>query len=161
MKKFLTIALLLIAYTTTFAQNPNKPISVQEKFAGYALYQDGKLLNTKQIDELMATNQEAHKLFKSSKNTNIVTTIFSYTGGFAIGYSLGYALTSGDGLMLELIGIGAVCIAIAIPISKSAQKKGLAAVDAYNQGLEKKSFLEKTEVYLQTSGNNLALSINF
>ena len=99
-------------------------------------YKNEAQISTWETKQLMITNPEAYKYFKSAKNKEA-------WGGFLIG--AGIALTVGD-LVKGLVSdadyptgftyVGAGCLAASIPILSGRKKKMEKALEIYNKGLQ-------------------------
>lgn len=153
-------ALLTIGITFTFGQALSDSITVKKVFGGYQFYQGDKLLKVNQLVNTMKPNEQAYKQIKSAQSTYTMATIFSYAGGFMVGWPLGTALGGGEPNW-AMAGIGAGLIVVAIPISQCFNKKAKQAVDTFNGGLQTSSFWDKKELNLTMTGNGIGLTLNF
>ena len=154
------ITLLTIGLTFTFGQTPADTVSMKKVFGGYQFYQGGQRLNMNQLVNTMKPNEQAYKQIKSAQSTYTIAKIFSFAGGFMIGWPLGTAIAGGEPNW-AMAGIGAGLIVVAIPMSQSFNKKAKQAVDTYNEGLQTSSFWNKSELILSITGNGIGLKLRF
>jgi hypothetical protein len=161
MKKIaITMALLIAGMTSTFAQVDSDSISMKKVFGGYQFYQGEQRLNMRQLVNTMKPDPLAYDQIRSAKSSYNLAMVFSYAGGFMIGWPLGTAIAGGDPEWV-LAGIGAGLIAITIPISRSFNKKAQKAVDTFNEGLAAMSFWKRSELSVSTTGNGVGLVLRF
>lgn len=73
----------------------------------------------------MADNQDAYVLMDKVKTRTTVVSVFSYAGGFMIGWPIGTAIAGGDPNW-SLAGVGAGLITLAFIPAGAATKVGLA-----------------------------------
>ncbi len=161
MKKTSIITVLLLSCLSfSFSQAPSDSITVKKRFGGYVFYQDDKMLNMRQLIKIMEPNELAYKEIKSARSANTIAMIFSYTGGFLIGYPLGTML-GGEEPNWTIAGIGAGLVAIAIPFGIKSNNHAKNAVDFYNRGLETGSFQDNYEFNLVLTGNGIGITLLF
>ncbi len=161
MKKItIIISLLVLTHTFTFGQTSHDKISMEKVFGGYKFHQGGRSLNMNQLVQAMEINEEAYKQIKSAQSTYTIGMIFSYAGGFMIGWPLGTAIGGGEPNW-TIAGIGVGLAIITIPISQSFNKKAKRAVETYNGGLQMSSFWDKNRLNLSLTQNGIGLTFNF
>lgn len=149
MRKFtLIITFLTICITAAFGQSAADSITMTKVFGGYQFYQGENRLTLNQLASTMKLDEQAYKEIKSAKSVYITTMIFSYAGGFMVGYPLGTVLGGGDPNW-ALAGIGAGLIVVAISLNHSFNKKTKQAIDTYNSGIGKVRFGIKTNLNFQ------------
>ena len=112
-KAFLTlIALLFVGLASVFAQNASDTIAV-EKNKYY--YHGLQIESMRQMKSVVANNELALKEVKKAAVTSGFSYVFSYIGGFALGWELvdlfrgdlnPYVLAGGVGLAAVGIGLG-------------------------------------------------------
>lgn len=156
----IVITLLAVSMSFTFGQTTSDSVSMKKVFGGYQFYQGEQRLNMNQLANTMKPNEQAYKQIKSAKSTYTMAMIFSYAGGFMVGWPLGTAISGGEPNW-AMAGIGAGLIVVAIPISQSFNKKAKQAVDTFNGGLQTSSFWDKKELNLTLTGNGIGLTLNF
>ena len=161
MKKIaIILTLLTVCLTFTFGQTVSDSISIKKVFGGYQFYQGEQRLNMNQLVNSMKPNDLAYKLIKSAKSSYSMAMIFSYAGGFMVGWPLGKAIGGGKPSW-AIAGIGIGLFIIAIPINQSFNKKAKQAVKTFNGGLQTSSFWDKSELKLSMTGNGIGLTLNF
>lgn len=161
MKNFaIIISILTISLSNAFAQTQKDSITIKKVFGGYQYYQGEQILNMSQLVDKMKPNEQAYEQIKSAQSTYTMAMIFSYAGGFMIGWPLGTAIAGGKPNW-EIAGIGAGLVVIAIPFSQSFNKKAKQAVDKYNSGLHTSSFWDKHDLKFSVTGNGFGLTLNF
>ena len=92
----ITMALVIAGMTFTFAQVDSDSISMKKVFGGYQFYQGGQRLNMKQLVNTMKPDPLAYEQIRSAKSSYNLAMVFSYAGGFMIGWPLGTAIAGGD-----------------------------------------------------------------
>lgn len=161
MKRILILmSLLSVCLTYSFGQTVNDTISMKKVFGGYQFYQAGKRLNMNQLVTAMKPDEQAYKQIKSAQSSYTMAMIFSYAGGFMVGWPIGTAIGGGKPNW-AMAGIGAGLIVVAIPISQGFNKKAKLAVGTYNHGLQASSFWDKSELKLSMTANGIGLNLRF
>jgi len=141
-----------------FAQHDS--IIATKVFAGYKFEQSGVLLNGKALLRSMEIDQEAYAMLKKAKTNSDIATVFGFAGGLMLGWPLGTAIAGGDPNWL-LAGIGAGCLAIGIPLSMSASKGMLRAVDIYNSNLNGTYFEQGLLLKLGLTAHGIGMTVDF
>ncbi len=161
MKKIAFIlTLLVVNITLTYAQNVSDSISVKKVFGGYQFYQGDEILNMNQITATLNSNELALKQLKSARVSSTIAYIFTYAGGYLVGWTIGTALR-GDDPEWIMAGMGAGLIAVGIPFNMLYINKVKQAVDTYNGGYKKNSFWDNSELKLSYTANGVGLTLNF
>ena len=161
MKKIaIAFTFLVVCLTYSYGQTSSDTISVKKVTGGYRYYQGVKQLEKNELAGVLKSNGQAANQLQSAQSTYAAAMIFSYTGGFLVGWPVGTALGGGKPEWI-LAGVGAGLIAIAIPMSRSYNKKVKLAVDTYNNGLKTSSFRNNTELRLSMTGNGIGLTLKF
>ncbi len=161
MKKIAFIlTLLVVNITLTYAQNVSDSISIKKVFGGYQFYQGDEILNMNQITATLNSNELALKQLKSARVSSIIAYIFTYAGGYLVGWTIGTALR-GDDPEWIMAGMGAGLIAVGIPFNLLYINKVKQAVDTYNGGYKKTSFWDNSELKLSYTANGVGLTLNF
>jgi len=160
--KRITILLLLIvtSHSISLAQSSEKPIERVKVFGGYQFYQGNQGLSMKQMVEIMQPNEAAYMEMKSARSNSILGSVIGFAGGFMVGFPLGSALAGGEPNW-ALAGVGAALIVVSIPISSSASKKAVKAVDIYNSSLQTSSIWDNKALKLALTGNGVGLTLSF
>ncbi|MCK4679307.1 MAG: hypothetical protein KAT48_14330 [Bacteroidales bacterium] len=158
MKQTLTLIMIVISLSVT-GQNLADTISIEHS----RFYQNGKMLNMKQLVQAVKSNQQAYKKMHSAQGNRTLASILSFPGGFLIGYPVGTAIGGGEPNWV-LACVGAGLIAIAIPITITAKKQATEGVKLYNSSLSNEAFLykkQKPEFTLGVTQNGLGLVMMF
>jgi hypothetical protein len=158
-KLYTLIILLVLAFSSSYGQT-GTPIEVKKVFGGYKYFQGDSRLNMNQLVVAMESNEIAFQQIKKAQSTNTLGMIIAGAGGFMIGWPLGTSIAGGDPNWV-LAGIGAGLIVASIPISKKVISHTNMAVETYNNGLEKTSFWQRSELDLFMNGNQLGLALKF
>jgi hypothetical protein len=147
------------------AQNDIDTIRIEKKGVCYLYYQNGKVLNFKQLSSLTRENKEAYQFMTKAKDQNIAAFAFAFVGGGCLGYSLGYALVSvmdgnplNKSLFYSLLGVGVGLTGIGIVFDISAKKTIKKGIDAYNNSTKQKN---NTNLNLGFSPNRMSIRLNF
>ncbi|MDB5012543.1 MAG: hypothetical protein JWQ25_745 [Daejeonella sp.] len=136
-----------------------KPDSIQTKKAFSTFYlQNGKILSPKQLLKTTETNPESYKEMKIAKSNADIGQVFSFSGGFLVGYSLGGVIGGKPNWTPALIGGG--LIIASIPFSSAYAKHAKAAVKIYNQGMNQLGF-RRIEYYPALTANGIGLTMKF
>lgn len=161
MKKIAFIlTLLAVNIAFTFAQNVSDSISIKKVFGGYQFYQGDEILSLNQLSKTLSSNDFALKQLKSARTNSIIASIFAYSGGYLVGWTIGTAISGNDPEWI-MAGIGAGLIAVGIPFNLLYINKAKQAVETYNGGFKKSSFLDNSELKLSYTGNGVGLTLNF
>ena len=159
MKQILLSSILFLFCICLTGQTQSDSISVVKKPLGTAFRQNGRFLTPNQLLEITKADQKAYAEMQVAKGNYSVTMVFSYIGGFLIGWPIGTALAGGDANW-TLAGIGAGCILLSIPFSSGYTKHAKNAVRLYNERL-KTSSLIKPDFKLQLMGSRISFQIRF
>lgn len=127
---------------------------------GQSYYLNSKRLSAAQLSTMMKPNEQAFKYINTGRTLNTFGNILGVAGGFMVGYTLGRAMVGGEiNWTIPLIGAGLVVVSL--PLNASGNKKIRSAVELYNQGLGKTSFLNKTQWKLACTNNGIGIVVNF
>lgn len=159
--KTLTMILILmtICASTCFAQQ-NDTITKVRAFGGYRFYKGGKMLTMNQLAHAVRSNDQAFRAARSAQSNHTFASIIGGAGGFLVGWPVGTALGGGEPNW-ALAGVGAGLIVLSIPISQSAAKHAVNAVDVYNDGLRAVSTRQKSEWRLAATPHGVGLTLRF
>lgn len=154
-----TVTLILALFTVSICTA--QKIEVEKVFGGYKYTQNGNQLTMKQLVKTMESNKQAFDLIKKAQSNNTIASVLAFAGGGLIGWPIGTAVGGGDANW-ALAGIGAGIVAIAIPISSSANKKANQAISLYNDSLDATSSYQfKPEFKIIANTNGIGLSMSF
>lgn len=158
MKKIIIIAILFLSCFNLYSQSQQDTILIRKKLG--TLYQlNGKNLTPKQLLAITQTNQQALEEMKIAKSNYDVGSVFSFVGGFLIGWPIGTAIGGGDANWV-LAGIGAGVVLIAIPFSTAYTKHATNAVRIYNKSLQYSS-RDRLNLKFGATQNGIGLRITF
>jgi len=161
MKKiYLILAMILTALTAINAQNSSDTITIKKVTGGYQYLKGDIPLTMPQLTKEMASDPVAFEKIKKASTTFGFVSVLSYAGGFCIGYPIGTMLGGGEPQWV-LAGIGAVMVAIALPIAKNVDSHTRQAVEIYNTGKQKTSFWDNTELRLSMTENGVGFALRF
>jgi len=151
---------LAMSFSCAYGQAVTDSITAKKVFGGYEYYRGFRRLNVYQLAKAMKPNELAYEQIKKAQTSYAAALVFSYAGGFMIGYPVGTAIAGGEPNW-ALAGIGAGLIVVAIPLNRSFDKKARQAIDTFNEGLESDSFWDRSELKLSMTENGLGLILSF
>ncbi len=147
MKKIVLSLLVCLAFSLSYGQTIADSISIKKGFGGYKFYQHDIMLSFSQLGNVLEPNAEAYEIFNKAQTNNKIATILGGTGGFLIGYPIGYAIGGGDPKWIMTV-VGAGIVSVAIPISLKSNRQAKSAVDIYNSSLVNANYFSP-EIYLK------------
>ena len=157
-KHILLIFLFAISFTVHAQQD--SILATKAALGGYRFEQSGQFLNGKALLQRMEMDEEAYALMKRAKSNSDIASVLGFAGGLMIGWPLGTAIAGGDPNWL-LAGIGAGCLAIAIPVSIVASKSMFEAVEIYNSRLNGSYFEQGLLLRLGLTTGGVGLTLDF
>lgn len=158
MKKALILLVFILTCFTSGAQNISDTIQMQKKL-GIIFLQNDKPLTPNQLTDLARPYPLAMKEMKRA-NANLITgSIFSYLGGFLIGYPIGTAIGGGEPEW-AMAAVGAGLVAIAIPFSSGYNMHAKNAVGIINGEL-KQNAVSEIQFQFGATQNGLGLTLKF
>lgn len=150
------VALLFIGLASSYAQTASDSIAVEKnKF----YYHGMKIESMRQIKSLVANDELALKEVKKAAVTSGFSYVFSYMGGFALGWEVvdlirgdfnPYVLAGGVGLAALGIGLGY--------LADNQLKKGVAI---YNANLGATSYGTNVELNFGLAPGGVGLTLSF
>jgi hypothetical protein len=157
MKKvhFIFLVLVVITLQSVQGQLLRDTISVSRNSFIYR----GNVLSANQLLEKMQNNPDAYSEMSVAKLNYDVSMVFSYVGGFCIGFPIGQSLGGGKPVW-GLLGVGAAALVVAIPFSFAYINHARKAVRIYNSSLTRFG-MERININLQISGNGIGLCYRF
>lgn len=156
----LLIFVLCMASAGAWAQVDT--ITIKKKALGTVFEFKGKTLSLKRLEKMVAKDAEATAIYRKGKNNGTVASIFSFAGGFVIGYDLGRAIGSNTKMDGATVGVGVGLIAIGVPFSIIAQKHLKNSVRTYNANKRKTACLHfEPDLYLGFTANGIGLRVRF
>ncbi len=157
---FISLTILLSCCSVSLAQAQSDSIWMKKVFGGYHFYQGYEKLNMNQLVKTMEPNEQAYTEIKAARSNYTLATILGASGGFMVGWPIGTALGGGDPNWI-LAGIGAGLIITSIPINNKFNQQARAAVDTYNNGINKSSIWDRTELRVSMTKDGLGLVLQF
>ncbi|GAK93469.1 hypothetical protein JCM19298_2188 [Nonlabens ulvanivorans] len=154
MKTFFSLLLLILSISLTQAQEIKK-VSI----GGYNYQLGDDFLNISDLNKVLESNEEAHRLFYDARQYRGISQLLGFTGGALIGYQLGKVIAGKNFNNVQGF-LGAGLIAIAIPINIRQNKKIDTAVDIYNSGLTDSGDIP-TQLSFISTGTSIGLSLRF
>jgi hypothetical protein len=131
------------------------------RVAGNQYFYRGEAVNSKaELRNIIASNPEALRLFKSTRTPAVIANIFGFTGGLLTGFAAAGYIAGGDP-PLWILAAGLGCMAIAMPISIAQNVKLKKAVQIYNGGLHTGYSPQKTQLFFSMSNNGIGLTLKF
>lgn len=129
-KAFITIAVVLLISSTSYAQ---LPLDSVQYYKGGILYMEMKLKKTGDVGSVLLKNPdpEVQLHFDKYKSNSAAMRIFSLIGGFGLGYSVGTVIGGGK-MNPAIFGTGAGALLTGLIFNGKANKKLRLSVNAYN-----------------------------
>ena len=150
MKKFvLLLVSILLGIGYVYSQSSNEPIAIEDAIIGHHYYHgDEEIKTVSKMKAIVANDQLALKEVKKAAVPEVLSNIFAFTGGFAMGWEIGGLLWGKFDPYIFAGGVGLV--AVACGFSAAAHKHILNGVQIYNSNLENSS-----------NSNNVNLELGF
>lgn len=161
MKKIILILTLLFFAYTALAQTGNIEIRTGT-WTGTKLYQNDIKLSSNQADSIFSYDAEVFKLYRKGINQIQIGNLFTFTGGFLVGYTLGSLIGGGepDGV---LVFLGVTSLVVGYPIVSSGSKKLKKAVNFHNTNFQNIPYNRQEEysISIKNIGNRIGLFVTF
>jgi hypothetical protein len=159
-KKALFFVIGLILCVSIFSQDQNDTIQTTKVFGGYKFEKNGQVLTLQNMLDLMKDNPDAYSYLEKAKASAGFANVLGFAGGFMIGWPLGTAIGGGNpNWTLAVVGCG--LIIVTIPISRSANKNTIIAVDKFNKSRKGLTYNNQYDIRLGLSQNGLGFKIRF
>ena len=158
-KKSLFFVITCLLSINCFAQSNSEPILIKKSMGTYFELK-GEKLTQRALSNILKSNPEAFKYMEKANSNMVPGTIFSFAGGFLVGWPIGTAIGGKEDPNWALAGIGAGLIAVSIPFAIGYNKNAKKAVNIYNEGLKQTS-LNSTHLNFCFTGNGLGLKLTF
>lgn len=113
------------------AQIPPR-IEIVEGSFGIRFEMNGKRLNPRQLKNAMSDYPKAIAEMKIAKRNYSLANVFSFPGGYLIGYPIGMRLGGGEANW-RLLGAGAGLVVLSFPFYDRYKKHAIEAVKNYNE----------------------------
>ena len=149
---------LCLGISELFGQSLSDTIEIRRS-SGIVFRQNGQDISRKQFLKLIEKDDAAKSEMQIAKQNSDVGNLFSFAGGFCIGYPVGKYIAGGKPNWLSA-GIGAGLIVISIPFSTAYFKHVKNAVGYYNDGLKRLSS-SKIDYKLGLNANGMGITVRF
>ena len=159
MKKTLITLVIACFCLSLGAQTRSDSILVVKKAMGTAFQKDGMYLTPRQLTDLSRNYPDALSEMKKAKANLGAMSVFSYAGGFMIGWPIGTALAGGKANW-TLAGVGAAFVVLSIPFANGYTNHAKNAVRIINshRGI---SMLPQPQYRLGFTGSGIGLQLRF
>lgn len=156
---FLSLYLFFLALPVSHAQQIEIKKTVWEKI--YLL--EGVKLSFNDINTLTAPYPEAQAYMERAKSTGSTATFLGMLGGGLLGFGVGSLIATRDSRAgYYTLGIGAIIVIIAIPVSIKSGRHVYHAVNIYNDAQDLSlNTSPKTEIQLSLTGNGIGFQYRF
>lgn len=151
--KNLLLLIVILFSTLSFSQ--------EIKLERGKYFVNGNQISTRETKQMLASNPEALKLFKSGLSKES-------TGGFLIGFGGALVITDIVVGMVSDVNyptiatyIGAGALLVSIPIISGKNKKMRQGIEIYNNGLKNTGFNENFELTVISNQNGYGVQIRF
>jgi hypothetical protein len=158
MKQIILSLIILSIACLCYSQANSDSIEVKQRL-GKVYLQNGKVLSSKGLNSLLDQDEKSSLELKKAKANLAPMYLFSFSGGFLIGWPLGTALGGGKPQWLLAAG-GVGLILCAIPFQIGYNKHLYKAVTIYNSRL-KKIGLKQTIMEFGFAKNGCGIEIRF
>lgn len=127
----------------------------------YFFAHDGDRLDFKEIRSMARHNYDALRVLQRAQGWKNGANVFSFVGGFLIGWPLGATIFGNDpNWNLALYGLAAVLVSV--PLASKSTQITKEAVDIYNGGLEATSFRYETiQLSLSSTAHGVGFLVSF
>jgi len=158
MKRSILLLFLLLNAILSFSQSTSDTIEIRQRI-GKVYMQNGKVLPDAKLYKLLNTNDKAALEVDRAKANLAPMYLFSFAGGFLIGWPIGVALAKGDPNWFMAVG-GVGLLICSVPFQMGYNKHILKAVTIYNSDL-KKIGISKKIMEMGLARDGLGFVINF
>jgi len=150
-----------VAQDTTAISSENPHHLVYEKGGGgLNVKQNGKYLTQNELFDVLNEDIEAADYVGKFKTKNTIGAVLGGFGGAFIGFPVGQAIAGGEPQwIMALSGLGV--LAIAIPITISANKDIKTGIDVYNENLVAGAFVPRPILQFGGQQHGVGLSLKF
>lgn len=119
-----------------------------------------QVLMPKDLLSITESNTQAYDFMKKAKSNYDAASVFSFAGGFLIGYPIGMAIGGGDPEW-AMAAVGAGLSLISIPFIISYHKNAKKAIGIYNKDLPQTQNSRSFSFELQPKVNGVGLVMKF
>ena len=157
---FLTV-LFVIGLSSVYAQTVKYPIEIEKGFLGHTYSQNGIPINSVwQMKNMVGRDELALNQLKWASADAIIGYVFSYAGGFAIGWELGY-LIAGKKMDTPVLLAGAGSIGVGLLFSYLADRRMVKGASIYNDNLGTTSYGYPVELDFGLVPSGVGLTLSF
>lgn len=149
---------MFFLFLSVSGQNHTDSIQVVKAINITQYRQSGEILNFKDFEIIFRMNQTSTNYLKSAKTLNMFSNIISSSGGFLIGYPIGYGIKTGH-YNMTLVAVGCGLAIISIPISMASKNKLKMAVDNYNSRLNSNGSIDNYDLKLGFTQTGIGLTL--
>ncbi|MDO9154849.1 MAG: hypothetical protein Q7U47_14275 [Paludibacter sp.] len=157
-KKSIFVLFMFFLFLSVSGQNHTDSIQVVKAINITQYRQSGEILNFKDFEIIFRMNQTSTNYLKSAKTLNMFSNIISSSGGFLIGYPIGYGIKTGH-YNMTLVAVGCGLAIISIPISMASKNKLKMAVDNYNSRLNSNGSIDNYDLKLGFTQTGIGLTL--
>lgn len=161
MKKIIAfLAILVLGTASLYAQSSNDSIYVEKVFLGHKYYQaDQEIRGVGDMKAIVANDELALKEVKKAGVTAGISYVFSYVGGFAMGWQLANLLWDKFNPYVFAGGVGAAAIGVGLAaLADNQMNKGVAI---YNGNLGITSYGTSVEVDFGFVPGGVGMTLSF
>lgn len=151
----------ILSGIASWAQEENLEfISSRNVLGSRTYFKNNQPISLKEIQNLVADNDQALKLIKSARANYNTAIGLSYVGGFLIGWELGNMITGSQvNNAVLLSGLGLLIISTPFQVKYNSRSKR--AVELYNENLTNDPELNKMEMSFYSTGAGLGFRLSF
>ena len=124
MRQAIALIFFLVAFSTFAQEIPESPLTVDKK----RVFLEGTELSYRQVSSILMKYEESAPFMKKAKTNRDMGMVFSFIGGFGIGYGVVYGLFGNTSGWI-IAGVGAGVAVISIPFSVGYKKNLLKSID--------------------------------
>ncbi len=135
-------------------------IRLEEKPKAYTSFQNGLELNIKQLQSFQNVIHQAVQNTKTAQSSNTLATIFSYAGGFLIGWPIGTAIAGGKPNWV-IAGVGVGLVGISVILIHDAKNKARKVVNEHNSSITSNTSTYHKELKIGITSNGVGLVYKF
>lgn len=162
MKKvlLLLVAILFLGLASVYAQSSNEPIVIDKTFLGHNYYHgDVKITSVNNMKAIVSNDALALSEVKKASVASGFSYVFSFAGGFAMGWEIGNLLYGKFNPYVFWGGLGAAVIGIGLSaLADSHLNKG---ATIYNENLGVTSYGNKVELDFGLMPGGVGLTLSF
>lgn len=159
--KTILILILVVLSGSLFSQNTKDSIEIKNTFFGPAYKCNGKYLTPAKIRKIVRVNPEADKVMGFAGGYKMFSDVFSFAGGFLIGYPIGTHLVGREKPNWQLAVLGGGLVLIAIPFAIGYSKRVDKAVRIYNDGIRQTTQVKKLNFELGYTSDGIGVRMKF